>query len=102
MSESSPVKSEPNSIRKIRKGEFHSAVFIDRVLWAKVKKYATILEVSATKTLGELAFRILLAIFDARHVPDDLGDLLQSRDPEALDLLLSLVNKLQRLGVENG
>jgi len=71
---------------------------VDRVLWGKVREYATVLDANATSDLSELALRILVALLDSKQLPGDLAELLRSRDPRALAQLSLYIEKLRILG----
>jgi len=47
-------------------------------------------------SIAELALRMLVAIADEGKVPDDLGEVLARRDPEALEMLVELVDRVKR------
>jgi len=96
-SEPKPEPLEENSIRTIGEREIKTVLIVDRVLWGRVRNYATVLNVHATRDLAELAFRILVAIFDAKRIPDDFADFLHSRDPQALEQLLLYIDKLRKM-----
>ncbi len=65
-------------------------VYVPRRLDRRVEVLAAELDTSKSM-LAELGLRLMLAILEAGYVPDDLGYLLRSRDPEALEELIQLL-----------
>ncbi len=68
-------------------------VVIERRIWAEVKEISTLVKEDASR-IAALGIRLVLAILKAKRVPDDLGEVLLEKDPEALEMLQSLVKRL--------
>ncbi len=81
------------SVRTRSESELKTSIIIDRKLWAKVKEVATLIGMDMSD-LVELGLRVVLAIAEAKRIPDDLGEVLARFDPEALELLQQLVSRL--------
>jgi len=73
-----------------------STIIVDRRLWGKIKEIATIAKMDVTSDIPELMLRILVAIVEHGSIPDDLGEVLARRDPEALEQLSKLVKRMKR------
>ena len=61
-------------------------VFVPLSLDIELKKKAAELQVDKSD-LYELGARILLAILEAKHIPEELESIIEKRDPEALKLI---------------
>jgi len=75
--------------------KLRTSLVIDRKIWAKIKQISTLSDIDAMD-LTELSLRILIAIVEHGSIPDDLGEVLSSRDPEALEQLSKLVKRMRR------
>lgn len=77
---------------------------VDEGLWLEARKKALDLRSKGKRTnarqLTELGLRMVLAVLEAGRIPDDLGYLLESRDPEALRQLQQLLDRARAEAVE--
>jgi len=79
------------------KPRVHVHIRVDERIDTEIGKIAAMLKRKGfDKTdIYELSARILLAILKSRKIPDDLGEVLAKEDPEALDQLRELIEKLR-------
>jgi len=82
------------SVRNRSESKFKTSIIVDPMIWSEVSKLKTLAHVDASNIV-ELALRILLAIARVKRIPDDLGEVLSKHDPEALDMLRELIEKLR-------
>lgn len=77
---------------------------VDEGLWIEAQRKALDLKARGKRIdasqITELGLRMVLAVLNAGYIPDDLGYLLESRDPEALRQLQQLLDKARAEAVE--
>ena len=81
------LKSKPNSKPK---PQVKTTLVIDRETWSKVKAEATRLDMN-TNDLVVLATELLLELIGAGRIPDDLGYMLERRNPKLLNKLSEII-----------
>ena len=77
---------------------------VDEGLWLEARKKVLDLRAKGkrinTSQLTELGLKVILAVLNAGYIPDDLGYLLEERDPEALRQLQQLLDRARAEAVE--
>jgi len=81
------LKSKPNSKPK---PYVKTTVLIDRKVWATVKALATEKGIDAND-FAVLGIELLLELAAAGYIPDDLGYMLERRNPELLRRLITII-----------